>query len=146
MAVDLMDKEDNLGVLNSNETSSDDDDDVTDEEVESGDDELSETEENGELPATFDITGIQDRLEELAKEGPPSSSDDDEELDDEVDDDGNDEEDPEESAKEDDDVEEEADGEEVSGWADAMLKVLNTGKRCVYERCQKLRGKLGEKL
>lgn len=78
-----------------------------------------EEDNSEEIPKKFDLSQIQNRMED----GPPSSSDDESDLDD----------DPQMESEEEEDKEQE-DGEDdteegkLSGWADAMAKVLNTGK------------------
>merc|ERR1712037_760365 len=75
--------------------------------------EMNESEVNDEIPKKFDLSKINQRMEE----GPPSSSDEEEE------DDEN-----EESSEDEVPDDEEGDKNEGAGWADAMAKVLNIGK------------------
>merc|ERR1712141_36012 len=76
-------------------------------------------EDSEEIPQKFDLSQIQSRVED----GPPSSSGDESDLDD----------DPEMESEEEDEKDQEDDEDnteegKLSGWADAMAKVLNTGK------------------
>ena len=87
--------------------------------------EESENEEKDDLPKKFDLSQMQKRLEDA----PPSSSD--EEDSDPEDDDPESEDEVEDNEEQDnDDIEDETNDDENkgSGWADAMAKVLNTGK------------------
>ena len=85
--------------------------------------EESENEEKDDLPKKFDLSQMQKRLEDA----PPSSSDSDPEDDDPESDD---EDDNDEEQADDEDIENKTNDDENkgSGWADAMAKVLNTGK------------------
>jgi len=78
--------------------------------------EMNESEVNDEIPKKFDLSKINQRMEE----GPPSSSDEEEE------DDENEE--NQESSEDEVPDDEEGDKNEGAGWADAMSKVLNIGK------------------
>jgi len=101
-----------------NDTKSNDSYSSNDESSDEEDIENVEQDENGaenELPKTFDLSKIKERMEE----GPPSSSDDDDE------DDDNDEN---QESSEDEGSEQENEKNAGEGWADAMAKVLNIGK------------------
>merc|ERR1711981_586058 len=76
-------------------------------------------EDSEEIPQKFDLSQIQSRVED----GPPSSSDDESDLDDDPE-----MESEEEDEKDQDDNEDNTEEGKMSGWADAMAKVLNTGK------------------
>ena len=93
----------------------------TDEDMENESDVESEGEgDNEELPQKFDLTKLNERLEN----GPPSCSESEED-----DDESDLEEDEFEGDSENEHEKSEDQGEEKgSGWADAMAKVLNTGK------------------
>ena len=87
--------------------------------------EESENEEKDDLPKKFDLSQMQKRLEDA----PPSSSDE-EDSDPEDDPESEDEDKDDEEQADNDDIEDETNDDENkgSGWADAMAKVLNTGK------------------
>lgn len=98
--------------LTSDEESSDSDEDQIESSENEHEEEEQDDEPNSDLPEKFDLSKISQRMEE----GPPSSSDEDEEIEDDY----------KESSDDDND-------NQVSGWADAMAKVLNMGKKSETE-------------
>ena len=88
--------------------------------------EESENEEKDDLPKKFDLSQMQKRLEDA----PPSSSDEEDSDPEDDDPESEDEDKDDEEQADNDDIEDETNDDENkgSGWADAMAKVLNTGK------------------
>lgn len=97
----------NLKLDSDSESSDSSDIQESDNEMEESGSEPEEANNEDELPEKFDLTKINQRLEEA-----PASSSDDEDNDEETDQDESDEDDE----------------DKGSGWADAMAKVLNIGK------------------